>query len=645
MSTSPSWFDQEKFSRLVKKVGNKALSTTVEAPPAPATAAPLPVSAPSPTGPVPIVITKPFSSTLAAPPVTITETLAALPPEPNPPIPSLNEPVSDPEPAAPEIEESVSPLATAVHEAGLDSPALDEGIGALDSEPADKKPDAPPAPPKITASGRLVTGSGKIKPGELKNAPQVPPAAVPSRNVSPSMTATAPMTASSPVNSPAKLSSTGAKPPPPLHAPRTTEISHAEHKAPSAPLSKPETRELSPASSAPRPALKSLFEYEKPAVPRNTGLIHPLTPRPSGVTPPAEIPISTAATITQAFQKITPRVTIEPEPEPPVAVEPSDQAQAVEEREEAVVAWEKVALLNEELLEVTQERDKLKEEASDLRAQAAKSGSLDDARLKQLSDDLDQARLEIIGLKGRLRDAEEAAARREAAPAPAPAANADDLAYVTEERDNIRRDYAQLREQFDIFKQEQMRAKREAMKNKGAAPAAAAPANDPQVPALKQQLSDKDNELAALKQQISGKEKEIAALLARLEQAESGSASAASSPEKDEEIAALKIKVQALEEVNETLKQEFGPLQQQISQARDEASAAQRGLALSQKALQETRDALREATEGPSGSKSMLENLKRECSTLVQQNMLLQAQHDQLARELSAAKSKIASKG
>ena len=54
--------------------------------------------------------------------------------------------------------------------------------------------------------------------------------------------------------------------------------------------------------------------------------------------------------------------------------------------------------------------------------------------------------------------------------------------------------------------------------------------------------------------------------------------------------------------------------------------------------------ALREASEGGGGSKATLDNLKNENSTLVQQNMLLQAQHDQVARELSSAKAKLSSK-
>ena len=86
-------------------------------------------------------------------------------------------------------------------------------------------------------------------------------------------------------------------------------------------------------------------------------------------------------------------------------------------------------------------------------------------------------------------------------------------------------------------------------------------------------------------------------------------------------------------------------LDEQVHQARDEAAAAQSGLALSQKALQENRDALREASEGTSMAKSNLDNLKNEYSTLVQQNMFLQAQNDQISRELSAVKSKLAGRG
>ena len=94
-------------------------------------------------------------------------------------------------------------------------------------------------------------------------------------------------------------------------------------------------------------------------------------------------------------------------------------------------------------------------------------------------------------------------------------------------------------------------------------------------------------------------------------------------------------------EGSEALKQELNALKEESAKAKSEASVAQRGLALSQKALTETREALRQATEGAALAKGSLENLRKENSTLVQQNMLLQAQHDQVSRDLSSAKAKL----
>ena len=45
-----------------------------------------------------------------------------------------------------------------------------------------------------------------------------------------------------------------------------------------------------------------------------------------------------------------------------------------------------------------------------------------------------------------------------------------------------------------------------------------------------------------------------------------------------------------------------------------------------------------EATEGTSLSRHNFENMKNECATLTQQNTVLQAQNDQLSRDIIAAK-------
>jgi hypothetical protein len=202
--------------------------------------------------------------------------------------------------------------------------------------------------------------------------------------------------------------------------------------------------------------------------------------------------------------------------------------------------------------------------------------------LAQAREERDEARMQADALRAEL---EEQGRTRSAGSA---GADPDELAQALKERDNSRRDYAKLREQFEMLKHDPSRA---------------------HLPAP----TGSDDELEQLRAELARRE---------------------------DEIESLKTNSLGAEDSSESLKQELNAVQAQIAQSRDEASIAQRGLALSQRALQETRDALREATEASSQMKLNLENLKNECSTLVQQNMLLQAQHDQLARELSALKAK-----
>ena len=121
--------------------------------------------------------------------------------------------------------------------------------------------------------------------------------------------------------------------------------------------------------------------------------------------------------------------------------------------------------------------------------------------------------------------------------------------------------------------------------------------------------------------------------------AQGGGKSDSSADASSQEAEELRTQARALENTVANLKQELAAVQGQITQSRDQATAAQRGLALSQKALQETRDALREASEGYSLAKSNVESLKNECSSLVQQNVSLQAQYEQVTRELAAEKA------
>jgi chromosome segregation ATPase len=259
--------------------------------------------------------------------------------------------------------------------------------------------------------------------------------------------------------------------------------------------------------------------------------------------------------------------------------------------EDLTAAWEKIAQLNDELAVATRERDEAINESVLLRedlnlanekleGQAEVSALAEE--MQQVLRERDDALAETNTLREELRQAYEVAQSREAA-----AVESAELAQVTEERDRVRSDYVDLRDQFEGLKQEQARAKNQLGEGRAEL--------EEQLRSLRLTLAEREAELSAAQSGASGN---------------------------NEQVEALK---------------------QELNKKKDEASMAQRGLALSQKALQETREALRAASE-PGGlvSKASLDDLKKENSTLVQQNMLLQAQHSQVARELSAAKAKLA---
>ena len=223
-----------------------------------------------------------------------------------------------------------------------------------------------------------------------------------------------------------------------------------------------------------------------------------------------------------------------------------------QEREDLAMVWQKMDLLNEELARAVQEREQAVNEAALLREQ--------------------------------LRQAPKAVEEQ------GNPAQAQELSLLTEERDQARREYATLRKEFEILKQEQ-NPKEESGK--------ARKELEQQIEGLRQKLEERNREITALK-------------------ANSGGAG----------------------DGDDKPGQEASSLREQLARATEEASMARRGLVLSQKALQETRDTLREATEGTSLSRHNFDNLKNECATLAQQNTVLQAQNDQLSRDLAAAKAK-----
>jgi len=209
--------------------------------------------------------------------------------------------------------------------------------------------------------------------------------------------------------------------------------------------------------------------------------------------------------------------------------------------------------------------------------------------LSRTIEEREQARTEGVVLRDQLRQAEQITDDRATL-----MTQIDELTSAVAERDNSLSEYADLRELYEALKREVGRPREEL---------------GPDRTALEQ-------EIGSLRQQLA-----------------------------EQQAIGAQANNTGMEEMIETLRQEVSSLQEQVNQSREETSSAQRGLMLSQKTLQETRDALREATEGSSMTKGNLDNLKNECATLVQQNMLLQAQLDQVSRELSAAKAKLSARG
>ena len=278
---------------------------------------------------------------------------------------------------------------------------------------------------------------------------------------------------------------------------------------------------------------------------------------------------------------------------------PVDEADAVapfgQEGDGLAAVWQKMALLNEELAHAILERD-----------QAVHEGVLLREQLRQADETLEgregaSAPTEELARATRERDEALAEIKKLREPSQAqPTANKTDfsktkeLTFLAGERDQARKEYADLRKQFETLKQDQ---------------------------APKEESGKFRKEL---EQQLEGFRQKL--------------------EERNREIAALKITSGVGSGGDEKIRQEIISLREQLDKAKAEASIAQRGLALSQKALHETRDTLREATEGTSLSRHNFDNIKSECATLAQQNTVLQAQNDQLSRELAATKSKMTSR-
>ena len=488
MSTSPSWFDQDKLNRLVKKVGPKKLSEPSAATPAPSSSQLLP---PAPRDNALLSPAKPLESQALPPKASESQ---ALPPK-------------------------------------SDSQRLPE------TAPSSSQP-LPPAP------------------SDSQRSPE--PAAESEQSIA-----------------------------------STARISLVSK--PSSALSEHRSLPALPRRTTPLPGLKSLFQNS----PQETG-VPPSVEMPSVITQPLPEPIRAPESKPEkdehgpvdadnGFPKLT----------DPLAAGDDDLAGI----------WQKMALLNEELAQTIQERDHALGDINQMREQlrvsdellAKNTGAATTDELAQVARERDEALAELKALKEK-----PAKGASQEIKLPDGVTKTKELVFLTQERDQARKEYTELRKQFEGFKREQ-------------APSGPPPLPRDDVAKVRKEL---EQQLDGFRLQLEEKKKEIAALKA--------------APAPPPLPASFGTPI----EPDDKLKAEIAELKAQVAKAKEDASIAQRGLALSQKALQETRDTLRDATEGTSLSRHNFDNLKNECASLTQQNTVLQAQNEQLSRELAAAKQR-----
>jgi hypothetical protein len=332
-----------------------------------------------------------------------------------------------------------------------------------------------------------------------------------------------------------------------------------------------------------------------PALPRRTTPLPTLKALFPYPTPQSSHPGPPAAEIPPADEEIKEETGV---PTDDDAHDADADAPSGRQGDDLAEVWQKMTLLNEELAHTIQDRDHAVHESNILREQ-----------LRQADEALEGGRgaaapTEELASLTRERDAALAEAKilREQLHQAKPPGNelrsstkTQELSLLTHERDQARKEYTAIRKEFETLKQEQTPREESGKFRKEL---------EQQLEGFRQKLEERNREIAALKAGSGG-----------------GGGDGDGKP-----------------------RQEVTSLREQLARVKEEASIAQRGLALSQKALQETRDTLREATEGTSLSRHNFDNLKNECATLAQQNTVLQAQNDQLSRDLAAAKSKMTSR-
>jgi hypothetical protein len=502
MSTSPSWFDQDKFSRLVKKVGPKTTaagqsSAKIPSKPllreallAPGTKEPeietrgsllppqaqLPIDEkapepeakkPEPTAPVsetplpseeakaPVEIKAPAQVRRApvTPPSESKRLTSRLPKvdrfTPPPKIKSDDEPGLEPT-----IAEEAPPIPPPIH--------FETGAPFEDEVEEVEEPQATEEIAEETVEDSPVAEEVAGEEEEVPALPKTPPPLRSPASAQRMMT-----------SQPLSLGKRADAAPSPVQDEPKVEPIRAPEPAPSSAIKAPPlpggvSSGKLPQRTTPLPALKSLFQYE---IPGGQGVI-PGKPAASEP-PPLKAPLPTFS-FPKPVAK-TPTETLPPTPDEeediPVfsgSSEAAHLAGAAELEEEELTPeslaeqWGQADNLKEELERITQERDD---------ALAAK-----ETLEKQLAE---------------LRDKPAAATEK-------PVADTAEIEFLTRERDQIRGEYIKLREDFEKMKQDNLHAKAEPPP----LPVAPDPELEKKIEKLQSDLSQKDQELRATKLQL-----------------------------------------------------------------------------------------------------------------------------------------------
>jgi chromosome segregation ATPase len=145
--------------------------------------------------------------------------------------------------------------------------------------------------------------------------------------------------------------------------------------------------------------------------------------------------------------------------------------------------------------------------------------------------------------------------KEELSQAQASGGGGEELAQVTEERDNVRRDYIELREQLEDLKHEFLQSKKEAKKNAGAKPVKA---DTGEVDKLKQELEDLREQLSA-KTDVSAAHRGLALSQKALQELRE------TLREANEAAATAKASLEAVKKENATLLKQNQALQSKTS--------------------------------------------------------------------------------